>query len=572
MRAWLSAGVFVVACVPRSESPIEGRMGIERSEVAETSQQALLFERASERWDVPADLLKALAFTETRFEAAVGVIEFDDQPAPYGLLALRGEELTRAVALSGLSLEAVQTEDEANIFAGAALLDAYAQEVGLDEAQRSDPLAWGQVLSRYGKLDEEMGEHFAGDVLRVLKSGVAVPQIDGSTILIARYGESDGAEAEFGQSSLGLGQPGVVSRPSPNNSSRGGTPVEMIVIHSCEGGYAGCVSTLRNGSGSRRVSAHYVVKEDGREISQLVDENRKAWHIGARYRSRLNSGRLSHRDNVSSNNFSVGIEHGGRAAQRTWPEAQIAASVELVRGITSRHNVPRDRYHIVSHGQLQPESRTDPGPNWPWTSYLQRISAGGGGTPPPTSCTHSFGGTYGDGACSGSFQCCAGNWRSGQNVCGACTCVEGTGQTGCDGGTPPPTIITVDNADPTRFRASSNWEVSGWASGKVGADYRFRAPAPTSDPAEYRVAIPERGQYEVFARVPGNGYNTNVPYVIRHRGGQTTVNANIRESGASWLSLGTFEFDQGDDWNVLISCWTNGEGFLIADAIRLERR
>ncbi|AWV90092.1 glycoside hydrolase family 10 protein [Bradymonas sediminis] len=51
--------------------------------------------------------------------------------------------------------------------------------------------------------------------------------------------------------------------------------------------------------------------------------------------------------------------------------------------------------------------------------------------PAAGSCTHSFGGVYADGACSGSYQCCNGSWESGQNSCGTCTCVETTGQQGC---------------------------------------------------------------------------------------------------------------------------------------------
>jgi hypothetical protein len=42
--------------------------------------------------------------------------------------------------------------------------------------------------------------------------------------------------------------------------------------------------------------------------------------------------------------------------------------------------------------------------------------------------------------------------------------------------------------------------------------------------------------------------------------------------GASWVSLGTYSFDAKDDWIVRVSCWTNGDGWIVADAIKLERR
>ena len=62
----------------------------------------------------------------------------------------------------------------------------------------------------------------------------------------------------------------------------------------------------------------------------------------------------------------------------------IAQSAKLVCDITKRNNIPRDKYHIVGHGQLQPYNRTDPGPNWPWAAYLDSVRSycgdtGGGG-------------------------------------------------------------------------------------------------------------------------------------------------------------------------------------------------
>ena len=55
------------------------------------------------------------------------------------------------------------------------------------------------------------------------------------------------------------------------------------------------------------------------------------------------------------------------------------------------------------------------------------------GPPPPTgaSCVHSFGGSYAHTACSASYQCCDGTWRTRDTGCGACLCVEETGNIGC---------------------------------------------------------------------------------------------------------------------------------------------
>lgn len=66
-------------------------------------------------------------------------------------------------------------------------------------------------------------------------------------------------------------------------------------------------------------------------------------------------------------------------------------------------------------------------------------------SPSPTpstggSCTHTYGGVYSSGACSASYQCCDGRWREGNGVCGACVCRETTGTRGCSGSSssPPP--------------------------------------------------------------------------------------------------------------------------------------
>jgi hypothetical protein len=52
------------------------------------------------------------------------------------------------------------------------------------------------------------------------------------------------------------------------------------------------------------------------------------------------------------------------------------------------------------------------------------------GDPGPDGCMHSYGGRFGDGACSPSFQCCGGDWIAGQDVCGTCSCV-GDAEVGC---------------------------------------------------------------------------------------------------------------------------------------------
>jgi N-acetyl-anhydromuramyl-L-alanine amidase AmpD len=70
--------------------------------------------------------------------------------------------------------------------------------------------------------------------------------------------------------------PALLWRPSPNFSSRRGTRVDLIVLHDCEGGYEGSIRWFEMSRSN--VSAHYVVRQDGSEATQMVDLADNAWH------------------------------------------------------------------------------------------------------------------------------------------------------------------------------------------------------------------------------------------------------------------------------------------------------
>ena len=83
--------------------------------------------------------------------------------------------------------------------------------------------------------------------------------------------------------------------PSPNFSHRNGARVDLLVIHDTEGSYAGSISWFEKKESN--VSAHFVIKEDGTEATQMVDLADKAWHACA------------------FNSRSVGFEMGGFTAK-----------------------------------------------------------------------------------------------------------------------------------------------------------------------------------------------------------------------------------------------------------------
>ncbi|MEV0269942.1 glycoside hydrolase domain-containing protein [Hamadaea sp. NPDC050747] len=140
--------------------------------------------------------------------------------------------------------------------------------------------------------------------------------------------------------------------------------------------------------------------------------------------------------------------------------------------------------------------------------------------------------------------------------------------------TQPPTqwSTIVDNTDSGRFTASSNWGTSSYSTQRYGTDYRFADPVAASDPAWYKVNIPETATYEVSVWYPANsGYNNATPYVVVTTTGNQSVVVNQQSSGGQWVSLGVFTLAAGDADKVGVSRWTTGTGYVIADAIRVTR-
>ena len=64
--------------------------------------------------------------------------------------------------------------------------------------------------------------------------------------------------------------------PSPNFSSRGGAHIDKLILHDTEGSYESAKAWFQ--MARSQVSAHFVIREDGGEATQMVDIGMKAWH------------------------------------------------------------------------------------------------------------------------------------------------------------------------------------------------------------------------------------------------------------------------------------------------------
>jgi len=145
-----------------------------------------------------------------------------------------------------------------------------------------------------------------------------------------------------------------IDRPTPNFDARASLP-DMIILH-YTGMQSGEAAIERLCDPEARVSAHYVVEEDGR-IFRLAPEERRCWHAGvSRWRGQ---------DQL--NGVSIGIEivnPGHEWGYRAFPEPQVEAVIALVADIRSRWTISNDR--IIGHSDVAPDRKEDPGELFPW--------------------------------------------------------------------------------------------------------------------------------------------------------------------------------------------------------------
>jgi N-acetylmuramoyl-L-alanine amidase len=148
---------------------------------------------------------------------------------------------------------------------------------------------------------------------------------------------------------------------SPNFGSRDNHAVSLLVLH-YTGMKTGAAAISRLCEEAAKVSAHYVVEEDG-NITQLVDEQYNAWHAGVSF----------WRGHQNVNNISVGVEivnPGHEWGYRPFPTIQMHAVAELCGGIVTRHRIAAR--NVVAHSDIAPERKEDPGELFDWPFLAQK--------------------------------------------------------------------------------------------------------------------------------------------------------------------------------------------------------
>jgi len=167
---------------------------------------------------------------------------------------------------------------------------------------------------------------------------------------------------------------GIWDPTTCNFSSRSGTIISAVTIHFVQGSYAGCISWFKNCSAN--ASAHYVMRSSDGQVTQMVLESNKAWHVG------------------SENPYTVGIEHEGFVSSASWfTNAMYNSSGALTKDICNSNAISKLRTYygpgcsgttaqclqgscvkVKGHQMYPSQSHTDPGPLWNWEKYYKIIN------------------------------------------------------------------------------------------------------------------------------------------------------------------------------------------------------
>lgn len=166
------------------------------------------------------------------------------------------------------------------------------------------------------------------------------------------------------------------------SSGRNGATISSVAIHYTQGTYSGAIAWFQNCNAS--ASAHYVIRSIDGQVTQMVREADKAWHVG------------------NSNGYTIGIEHEAYGNISSYfTTAMYQSSANLVKNICQRRpniNPHRVFYRdtlddgtvlnyglhslggstactqIRGHQHYPSQTHTDPGPYWNWNLYYKLIN------------------------------------------------------------------------------------------------------------------------------------------------------------------------------------------------------
>ena len=164
-------------------------------------------------------------------------------------------------------------------------------------------------------------------------------------------------------------------RPSPNCDERPpGTAIDLLILHAISlppGAFGGpgidelflnrldpSAHPYYAGIAQLRVSAHFVIRRDGR-CTQFVPCVKRAWHAGE----------SSWRGRERCNDFSIGVELEG-TEDVPFENAQYLALARVTQALLRAYPIA----DIAGHAEVAPGRKTDPGPHFDWPRYRRLIT------------------------------------------------------------------------------------------------------------------------------------------------------------------------------------------------------
>lgn len=358
--------------------------------------------------NVPRPLLEALAYSASHGQNLQPEAEYELHEAPgrYGLFALIEDgkgyffNNLQAVCRAGnISPDTYKRSTADQIMAVAAYLD---QQCGIMNArtlaQMAPVIATLSEIPTQGNVNAFARASALYDVYQYLNQGVASGRLvfEGKRIMPEAWFTpeiyrlvtapsvvikneqvigADGTVMEQDETGLAAGTATTDYIPaiwvaSPNYSARS-LAISAVTIHTTQGSYAGSISWFQNTASG--VSAHYVLRSSDGQVTQMVREVNKAWHVG------------------SENSYTIGLEHEGFVNDASWyTTAMYNSSAALVRDIcgdnainpttcysgaaSSGTNLLSSAIKIKGHQHFPNQTHTDPGINWNWALYYSLIN------------------------------------------------------------------------------------------------------------------------------------------------------------------------------------------------------
>lgn len=354
-----------------------------------------IFKSSAQKYNVPADILKSIAYAETRFQNVIPSGENENgMPHAYGIMGLRnddwfGHSLVVGANLINAPVDEVKVNVKLNIEAAAALLSKYANDLNIN---RNDLQQWRPVVEKYSGIpQDDVKPFYSFDVFKVLNEGTVTNNViinQHQEINMSQFGEEVNPKNKLKniqkinseQSIQSAEYPPAVWDPSNNFTPNSITHL-FAVVHDTEGGFAGSVSWLKNPAAE--ASSHYIIRSSDGYIVQLVSEKNRAWHARC------------------WNAISLGVEHEGYVNNPAYfTEAMYQSSAALFRHFANTYGIPIDTFRIIGHYQhtkpwwvswinntwnpahpsdaFDPtcNTHTDPGKYWNWSHYFDLIDQG----------------------------------------------------------------------------------------------------------------------------------------------------------------------------------------------------